>query len=158
MGGRIDLDADPFQDVGRTIDHGVEEIHHDGLARDGGRALTRELRSDDGERLRLVVAHRGQAMTGQDERHRRRPRHVRIGVAHQRRGHVARAVLHIETAGDLDLLHFLPGRHRDAQRPLDQLVFLEGGTEEVEPDSPVRHLAVALDGDAFKRRAARHID
>ena len=59
-----------------------------------------------------------------------------IGVAHQGRGHVARAVLHIEPAGDLDLLHFLPGRHGDAEGALDQLVFLVGGTERSSQTAP----------------------
>ena len=36
----------------------------------------------------------------------------RVRLAHQRRGHVARAILDIEAAGDLDLLHFLTRRHR----------------------------------------------
>ena len=158
MGGRVDLAADLFQDVRGAVDHGIEQIHHDGLAGDGYRALAGELRADDGERLRLVVAHRGQAMAGQNERHRRRPRHLRIGVAHQGRGHVARAVLHIESAGDLDLLHFLPGRHGDAEGALDQLVFLVGGTDEVEPDGAVGNLAAIRDVDAFEGRAARHMD
>ena len=72
----VDLAADLLQDVRGAVDHGIEEIHHDGLAGDGRRALAGELGADDGERLGLLVAHRGQAMAGQDERHRRGPRHL----------------------------------------------------------------------------------
>ena len=44
---------------------------------------------------------------------------IGVGLAHQGRGHVARAVLDVEPARDLDLLHFLARRHRDAEVALE---------------------------------------
>ena len=78
------------------------------------------------ERPRLVIAHGHQAMAGEDEGHRRGARIIGVGRAHQRRRHVARAVLDIEPAGNLDFLHVLPGRHRDPGQPLHRLVLGPG--------------------------------
>ena len=68
----------------------------------------------------------------------RGPRHVGVGLAHQRRGHVAGAVLDIEPAGNLDFLHVLPGRNRDPGQPLHRLVLLRRRLDEVDPDRIVR--------------------
>ena len=72
-------------------------------------------------------------MAGKDEGDRRGLRRLGVRLAHQRRGHVARAVFDIEPAGDLDFLHLLARRHRDAEQLLDQLVFLHGRRDQVDP-------------------------
>ena len=51
-----------------------------------------------------------------DEGDRRGFRRLGVGIAHQRRGHVARVIFHVEPAGNFDLLHFFARRHRDAER------------------------------------------
>ena len=99
----------------------------------------------------VVVAHRHQAMAGEDEGDRRGARHVGVGLAHQRRRHVARAVLDIEAAGNLDLLHVLPGRHRDPGQPLHRLVLLGGRLDEVDPDRVLRQRS-EIDGDGLLQR------
>ena len=105
----------------RSITASSRSIRTD-LAGDRRRAGARELVRDQRERLRLVVAHRDQLVAGQDEGDRRGFRRGGVGLAHQRRRHVARAVLQIEPARDLDLLHLLARRHRDAERAFEQLV------------------------------------
>src|SRR5262249_29677000 len=64
------------------------------------------------------VPHGKQEMAGEDEGHRRGSRHVGVGLTHQRRRHVAGAVLDIEAAGDFDLLPVLPGRHPRSRQSL----------------------------------------
>ena len=81
-----------------------------------------------------------------------------VGLAHHGRGHVPRAVLDIETAGDLDLLHLLARRHRDAEMALEQLVFGDRGTDEVEPDAVFGKPAGGRDLGALKTSALGHID
>ena len=110
------------------------------LAVDVGRAVARQLVADDHERARLVVAHGGQTMAGENERHRGGLRRRGLGVAHQRRGHEARVMLDVEPARDLDLLHLLAGRDGDAEQPLDQLVLAGRGIDQIEPDRVVGHL------------------
>src|SRR5262245_37255274 len=51
----IDLGPNAFQNVGRTIDHRVEQVHQYGFAGDGRRASTGEFAADNQERTRLVV-------------------------------------------------------------------------------------------------------
>ena len=128
--------------IGGAVDHGIEQIHQHGFAGDCGRAASRELVVDHRERARLVVAHGDQPVAGENEGDRRGLRRRRVGLAHQRRGHVARAILDVEPAGDLDLLHFLARRHGDAEPALDQLVFAGRRVDEIEPDRVLRHLAV----------------
>src|SRR5262249_53052726 len=84
-------------------------------------------------------------VAGEDERPRRGQRRVGFRLAHQGRGHVARAVLHIETARDLDLLHLLARRDRDADRAFDQLVLPLVRRDEIEPHRALGNLAGALD-------------
>ncbi|MGY4421634.1 hypothetical protein ACVWY2_004083 [Bradyrhizobium sp. JR6.1] len=91
--------------------------------------------------FRQVVAHRDQPMAGQDEGDRRGARHIGVGLAHQRCGHVAGAVLDIEPAGDLDLLHVFPGRNRDPREPLDGTILLDGRVHQVDPDRRLRQHA-----------------
>jgi NAD(P)-dependent dehydrogenase (short-subunit alcohol dehydrogenase family) len=50
-------------------------------------------------------------------------------LAHQSGGHVARAILDIEPAGDLDLLHLFACWNGDANLMLDELVLLQLGPE-----------------------------
>ena len=144
----VDVAAGALQNIGVAVDHRVEQFHQHHLAGDAGRAGARQLVLHQRERLRLVVAHRHQAMAGEDEGHRRGPRIVGVGCAHQRRRHVARAVLDIEPAGDLDLLHVLPGRHRDPGQPLHRLVLRRGRLDQVDPDRTLRQRG-EIDGATF---------
>ncbi len=77
-------------------------------------------------------------MAGENEGHGRGAGHVGVGVAHQRRGHVARAVLDIEPAGNLDFLHILPGRDRDPGQPLDRVVLRRRRLYQIDPDRGFR--------------------
>ncbi len=159
MGDAVDVAADLFQDIGGAIDHGVEQVHQHRLAGNVRRTQTRELGAYDREGLRLVVAHGDEAMPRKDESDRRGARYVGVGMAHQRRRHEPRAILHIEPAGDLDLLHFLARRQRDAERALDQLVLCGGRRIKIEPHGAVRELAAAsVEIDAFQGSAAGHAD
>jgi hypothetical protein len=82
-----------------------------------------------------------------------------VGLAHQRRGHVTRAVLDVETARDLDLLHLLARRHGDADDAFDKLVFVLGGLDEIEPDGGVGNgLLSGRHRNAVKARTMRDID
>src|SRR6476620_2475399 len=80
----------------------------------------------------LVVAYGDKLVAGEDEGDGRCLRCCGIRLAHQRRGHVARAVLDVEPARDLDFLHFLARRDRDAERALEHLVFAASRGDEVE--------------------------
>ena len=124
MGYLVDLQADPLQNVGRAVDHGIEQIHHDRFSGHRGRAGPRQLVADHQEWARLVIAHGDQPVSGEDEGDRGGLRRIGVGLAHQRGRHVPRAVLDIEPAGDLDFLHLLAGGNRDADVMLDELVFL----------------------------------
>ncbi len=81
-----------------------------------------------------------------------------LRLAHQGRGHVAGAVLDVETAGDLDLLHFLARRNRDAERALDLLVFRRRRRDEVDPHRALGKLVGASDRLALERISARNIN
>ena len=84
-----------------------------------------------------------------------------FGMAHQRRRHEPRAILHIEPAGDLDLLHFLAGRQRDAEGAFDQFVLCGGRRIKIEPHGAVGELAAGLEIleiEAFEGSAAGHAD
>ena len=131
-------------DVGRAINHRIKQIHQHRFPGDRRGAGPRELVADDHERPRLVVAHRHQAVVAEDEGHRRGSGHVGIGMAHQRRRHVARAVLHVEAARNLDLLHFLARRNRDAEDALDETRLRQRRRQEIEPR---RRRGVAAVGD-----------
>ncbi len=138
VGNLIDFGAGALQNVGAAVDHRVQQFHQHHFARDPRHAGAGQLVLDEGKRLWLVVAHRDQAVTGQDEGDGRRFRHIGVGLAHQRRGHVTGAVLDIEPAGNLDLLHVFPGRHRDPGQPLNRAVLLHRGVQQVDPDRIVR--------------------
>ena len=150
-GDLIDLEPDPLQNVGGAIDHRVEQFHQHGFAGCAGGQLRQSLLPTITNGLRIVVAHRDQPVAGQDEGDGRGLRRVGVRLAHHGRGHVPRAVLDIETAGDLDLLHLFAGRHRDAEMALDQLVFRDRGGYEVEPDSVFRKLAAGGNLAALER-------
>jgi hypothetical protein len=151
VGDLIDLGAGALQNVGAAVDHRVQQFHQHHFARYARHARARQLVLDQGKRLRLVVAHGDQAVTGQDEGDGRRFRHVGVGLAHQRRGHVAGAVLDIEPAGNLDFLHVFPGRHRDPGQPLDRAVLLHRRVQQVDPDRIVRQSRRIRPGTFFRR-------
>ena len=154
----VDLGADALLDVGGTVDHRVEQIHQHRFARHLGRARARQFVLDDGERARIVVAHRHQAMGGKNEGDRRGLRRRGIRLAHQRRGHVAAAVLDIEAAGDLDFLHLFARGHRDAEHGFDQSVFLHGRRDQIDPHRRLRRRLPGLDRNSLKRSATRNVD
>ena len=158
MRDRVDFGADAFLNVGRAIDHRVEQIHHDDFAGYLGRAGARQFMLDDSEGPRVVIAHGAQPMFRQDEGYRRGLRGRGVGLAHQRRGHVARAVLDIEAAGDLDLLHFLARRHRDAQELFDQLVFRHRRRDQIDPYRLAGKAAPGSTSNSFKRCAEGNVD
>jgi len=97
-------------------------------------------------------------MARYDERYRRRLGGVGVGLAHQRRGHVTRAVLHVQAARDLDFLHLFARRNGHADLALDDLVFLMGRVDEVEPNGVVRDVGIRRDRNAVERCAARNVD
>jgi hypothetical protein len=148
----VDVGADALENVGAAVDHGVKQFHQHLLARHPRHAGPRQLVLDQGERPRLVIAHRHEAMAGEDEGHRRGLRRLGVGLAHQRRRHVARGVLYIETTGDLDLLHLVPRRHGDPGQILDRLVLGGGRIEEVDPHRVVRQRGEVVDGGFLQRR------
>ncbi len=154
----VDLGADALLDVGGAVDHRVEQIHQHHLARYLGRAGARQFVLDDGERTRFVIAHRAQAVARQDEGDRGGFRRRRIRLTHQRRGHVARAVLDIKPAGDLDLLHFLARGHRDPEQGFDHLVFLQGRRDQIDPHRRRRRRLTGLDRNSLERCATRNVD
>jgi len=82
---------------------------------------------------------------GENEGDGRGPRRIGFRLAHQCRGHVPGAVLHIEPAGNLDLLHLLARRDRDAKKLLDQFVFALRRTDEIDPYRRVRQGCAVLD-------------
>src|SRR5882724_9301492 len=73
-------------------------------------------------------------IAGEDEGDCCGPGHVGVGLAHQRRRHVARGVFDVEAAGNLDFLHVLPGRHRDAREPLHGVILLRRRLDQIDPD------------------------
>src|SRR5262245_21156554 len=97
-------------------------------------------------------------MSGQNERHRRRLGRICVGLTHQRRGHVACAVLYIDAAGDLDLLHLLARRHRYANDAFGQLILELGGLIQIEPHRAVRNLLTRGYWDALERQSLRNIN
>jgi len=70
----IDLRADAFQNVRRTINDRVEQVDQHPFSGHGRRANPRKLIADDHERTRVVVTHRDEPMVGQDKGHRCRLR------------------------------------------------------------------------------------
>ncbi len=158
MGDLVDLGADALKNIGGAVDDSIKQIHQHAFPGHFRGAGARELVFNDGKGPRVVVTHGCQPVTGENKGDRRRLRCRRVRLAHQRRRHVARAVLDIETAGDLNLLHLLAGRHGDAEHLLDQLVFLHGRRDHVDPHRVVRNLGARLDGNALERRAVRDIN
>src|SRR5262245_45226161 len=154
----IDLRTDALQNAGRAIDHRIQQVHQYRFAGHRRRASARELVADDHERARLIVAYRDEAMARQNEGHRRGLWRGGVGLAHQRRGHVTRAVFGAEAAGALDLLHFFAGGNRRAGCTLDELVLLVVGIDEVEPDRILRYGDIRRDRHAVERCAARNVD
>src|SRR6266478_4821749 len=61
MGDGVDVAANPFQDVGGAVDHGVEQVHQHRLAGNVRRTQTRKLGAYNGEGLGLVVSHGDEA-------------------------------------------------------------------------------------------------
>ena len=138
MADRIDVGADALQNVGAAVDDRVEQFQQHGLAVDAGNGAARQLVLHQHERFRHIVTHRHQPMVRQDEGHRRDPRRFGIGRAHQTGGHVTRAVFGVEPARNLDLLHVLAGRHRDAGQPFDGVVLFGRRLDHVDPDRALR--------------------
>ena len=154
----FDVIAHMLENVGEAVDHGVENVHHDGFA---GRVRgTRALESmiDDDERARFVVANGDQAMAGENEGDRRGGRYLRVLMCHQRRGHVTRAVLDVEPAGDFDLLHFPQRGNRDAECVFDRLVLAGGRQFEIDPQRVLRKRNVSFDLLAHESAAPRRIN
>ena len=150
MGDLVDVGAGALQNVGAAVDHGVEQFHQHHFAGDAGRAGPRQLVLDQRERFRFIVTHGHQAMAGEDEGDGRGTRHIGVGMAHQRRGHVARAALDIEPAGNLDLLHVLPGRDRDPGQPLHRMVLFRRRLHQVDPDRGFRQRRRVRDMDLLE--------
>ena len=155
----VNIGADAFENIRGAVDHRIEDVHHYGLAvRTFGGHVARQPVGNDREGLRLVVAHRDQPVTRQNERNRGGFRALGIRLAHQRRGHVARAVFDVEPAGDLDLQHLFTGRNRDAECALDQLVFRERRGDEINPDRAFGKFGAVIDRHLLKRCPARNVD
>src|SRR5713101_5892702 len=95
------------------------------------------------------------AMPGEHEGYRRGARILGVGGAHQRGRHIARAVLDIEPAGNLDLLHVLAGRHRDPGQPFHRLVLRRGRFHKVDPDRALRQRGEIGLGDFLQRGFGR---
>jgi hypothetical protein len=145
-----------LQNIGVAVDHRVEQFHQHHFTGDAGRAGARQLVLHQHERLWIVVTHRHQAMAGEDEGHRRGARGFGVGRAHQRRRHVAGAVLDIEPAGNLDLLHILPGRYRDPGQPLHGMVFRRRRLDQIDPDRTFRQRGEIGGNDLLQRGFRRH--
>src|SRR5579871_332253 len=97
-------------------------------------------------------------MARQNERDGRGAWHIGIRLTHQRCRHVAGAILHVEPAGDFDLLHLFPRGYCDAKCTLDQFILRLSRAVQIEPHGAVRYFAVGAEVDAFEGGAARHIN
>ena len=130
----VEIAADALQHVSEALG---ERFHQAGEQRQRGGARGRMLfgvRDELLERLGIEVAVRHQARAGEDERHRHGDRPVGVELRRHRGGHVQRAVVLVQPVRGLDLLHFLARRHVDAERVLDQLLFVGRRLEQVDPD------------------------
>jgi hypothetical protein len=130
----VDFEPDALEHVRHPIDQGVEQPGQHRVAAPirPGRALAAG--SEQRERLRLGVAHRDQAVARQNEGDRGRLRMLRLGLGDDGVGHVQSAVLLVQAARELDLLHLLPGRDPDVEQALDPALFVVGRRYQVEPD------------------------
>jgi hypothetical protein len=151
----VHVAAGALQDVGVAVDHGIQKLHQHHFARDAGGAGAGQLVLHQHERFRLVIAHGDQAVAGEDKGHRGGARIFGVGRAHQRRRHVTRGILDIETARNLDFLHVLPGRHRDPGQPLHRLVLGRGRFYEIDPDRALRQRGQIVDANLFQGEFGR---
>src|SRR6476469_5875624 len=158
MGDLVDLRSNALEDVCGTVDDGVEQIHQNAFAADLGGARTSKLVFDDGEWSWIVIAHGYKTMTRDNKRDRSGLRSGRIRLAHERGRHVSRAVLHIESARDLDLLHLFAGRNGDAHQLLNRPVFLHTRCDHIDPHRIFRNCCPILDVDTLERRPLWHVD
>src|SRR5262249_39887776 len=60
----VDLCADPLEDVGRAVNHGVEQLHQHRFTTCPRPTHPAKLAADDRERARLVVAHCDEPVPG----------------------------------------------------------------------------------------------
>src|ERR1700731_1292689 len=157
MGDLIDLPADALQNVGRAVDDGIKQVHQHRFPAHRRRADAAKLVADDHEWARLFITNRYQPVPGQYEGDRSSLWVGGISLTHQSGGHVARPILHIESTGNFDLLHFLAGRDCDADLVLDDLVFLGIRIDQVVPDGAVRYVFLRRDGNALERGVARNV-
>src|SRR5437667_8161251 len=134
MGDLIDLPADALQNVGCAVDDGIKQVHQHRFPADRGRADAGKLVANDHEWARLFITDCYQPVPGQYEGNRRSLWVRGISLTHESGGHVARPILHIESTGNFDLLHFLAGRYRDADLVVEDLVFLLIGIDQIETE------------------------
>ncbi len=130
----VDPLALELEHVGGAVDDGLDQPGQDRLAGQHHPGRPRRPVHEHPERLRIVVAHRGELVVAQDEGDAGEHRVVGIDPAQQSPGHVAGAVLDIEEFRGLDVLHLLPGRDRDAEERLDLVVLLAGRLDQVDPE------------------------
>src|SRR5215475_6192977 len=111
MGDLIDLCANALEDVGGAVDDCVQQIHQHAFAVDLGGARSPKLVFDDRKWPWIVIAHSYKTMTRENKRYCGGLRGRSVRLTHERGCHVSRAILYVESARDLDLLHLFAGRN-----------------------------------------------
>lgn len=95
--------------------------------------IAAEGRSKQAKGAGLGVAHGNQPATAQNEGDIGQMRQVRFGLAEQRCGHVNAMIVHIQSAGRLDILEVVTGGKRQAQQALGQSLLGPVRIEKIEP-------------------------
>src|SRR6478735_7481514 len=158
MGDLVDLRSNALEDVCGTVDDGVEQIHQNAFAADLGGARSSKLVFDNGEWSWVVITHGYKTMTRENKRYRSGLRSGSIRLAHERGCHVSRAILHIESARDLDLLHLFAGRNGDAHQLFNRPVFLHARCDHIDPHRIFRDNGPRLYIDTLECRSLWHVD
>jgi len=153
----IDVGLHPFQNVGNTIDNGIEQPRQNLLAACARHAVTPRLGRIVTKRRRLGIAQRQQPVAGKNESDGYNQRRRRVGLRHHRRRHVDRIVLQIEAARHLDLLHVFLGRHVEAELDVDIGQLFVRRLKKIEPNRLGGNCLTDGDRNRRQRTIGRHI-
>src|SRR6516162_10755406 len=158
MGDLVDLRSNALEDVRGTVDDGVEQIHQHAFAVDLGRARSSQLVFDDRKWSRVVIAHGYKTMTRENKSYRSSLRSRGVRLTHERGRHVSRAILYVESARDLDLLHLFAGRNGDADQLFNRPVLLHARCDHIDPHRIFRNHGPRLYIDTRECRSLWHVD
>src|SRR5215510_13741195 len=158
MGNLVDLRPNALEDVCGTVDDSIEQIHQHAFAVDLGGARSSELVFDNRKRPWVVIAHGYKTMTRENKRYRGGLRSRGVRLTHERGCHVSRAILYVESARDLDLLHLFTGRNGDADQLFNGPVFLHARCDHIDPHRIFRDNGPRLYIDTLECRSFWHVD